>query len=377
MKILYLITLAELGGGQTHVLDLIRGFRHHCEIEVAAGEDGFLLKEARKLGIVCHVLPNLVWAIHPAKDARALRDIIRLLRYTRPDILHAHTSKAGILGRFAARIANVPAVFTAHTWCFAEGTSWKWKLLGTPCERLAAMAGGMIINVSRANREIALRHGIAPPERLVTVHNGIPDIPPGNCGCDGGIPNILMVARFAEQKDHSTLLEAAAGVKLPFRLQFVGSGPTLPLMEHKVEKLGLRDRVEFLGLRSDVPDLLQKASIFALPTNWEGFPISILEAMRAGLPVITSDVAGIREAVVDGLNGFVIKRGDSTGFARALETLLWDEKLRRDFGRNSRRMFEQHFTDEQMLRKTFEIYRQVVRVPLREFLTEQVPLRRQ
>ena len=139
MKILYLITRAERGGGQVHVLDLIRGFRHHCDIELATGEDGFLPEEARRLGVKCHILPNLVQPIQPAWDFKALRDIVALLRKAQPDLVHTHTSKAGILGRMAAWVCNIPAVFTAHTWCFAEGTSWKWKLLGAPCERLAAL----------------------------------------------------------------------------------------------------------------------------------------------------------------------------------------------------------------------------------------------
>jgi glycosyltransferase involved in cell wall biosynthesis len=367
MKILYLITLAEHGGGQTHVLDLIRGFRHQFEIELAAGEDGYLLDEARKLAIVCHVVPNLVRAISPSKDARALRDLIVLLRDTHPDLVHVHTSKAGILGRLAAKLSNIPVVFTAHTWCFAEGTSWKWKLLGTPCERLAAMDGGIIINVSSANREIALRHRVAPPERLVTIHNGIPDEPLEPRESTSQVPTILMVARFAPQKDHSTLLDAAARLNSPFRLQFAGSGPTLLEAKRKAEQLGLSDRTEFLGFCSDVSTLLRTAAIFALPTNWEGFPISILEAMRAGLPVVTSDVGGVREAVADGVSGFVLSRGDVNGFARALEILLKSDELRSQMGRKARRLFEQDFTSEHMLRKTFDVYRRAVRVPLSDY----------
>lgn len=367
MKILYLITRAELGGGQAHVLDLIRGFRHHCEIEVAAGEDGFLLQEARQLGIVCHVLPNLVRPIRPAKDVRALRDIIRLLRSTRPDLVHAHTSKAGVLGRLAAGIANIPAIFTAHTWCFAEGTSWKWKLLGVPCERLAALPGGVIINVSCANRDLALRHRVAPSTRLVTIHNGILDEPAGPAERREGPPTIIMVAGFRPQKDHDTLLEAAAQLDVPFRLQFAGTGPTLLDMERKAAMLGLADRAQFLGVRSDVSRLLRRAAIFALPTHWEGFPLSILEAMRAGLPVVASDVNGIPEAVIHGTNGLLVARGDVEGFARALKALLTNADLRDQMGRDGRRIFEQRFIAEHMLRKTFTIYSQAVHEPRSDY----------
>jgi len=371
MKILYLITRAERGGGQVHVLDLIRGFRHQCEIEVATGEDGFLLEEARRLGVTCHILPRLVQPIQPAADFNALRDIIALLRRTRPDLVHAHTSKAGILGRLAAWICRVPAIFTAHTWCFAEGTSWKWKLLGAPCERLAALSGGAIINVSEANRQLALKYRVAPAPRLITIHNGVPDLPYEPQSAPP-VPTVIMVARFAPQKNQAMLLEATARIHKTFRIQFAGTGPTMADIETKATQLGLRDRVEFLGDRSDIAELLHKASIFALPTNWEGFPLSILEAMRAGLPIAASDVGGIRESVIDGENGLLTPRGDIGAFANSLERLLGDESLRSRMARTSRQMFEQRFTAEQMFRKTFNVYREAVAVPAGEYEPAQV-----
>ena len=369
MKILYLITRAERGGGQVHVLDLIRGFRHHCDIELAAGEDGFLLMEARRLGVSCHILPNLVQPIQPAKDARALREIVTLLRKIRPDLVHTHTSKAGILGRLGAWICDIPAVFTAHAWCFADGTSWKWKLLGAPCERVAAWPGGTIINVSKANRELALKYRIAPARRLVTIHNGVPDTPfePAQPSARRDVPNVIMVARFAPPKNQAMLLDAATRIHAPFRIQFAGTGPTMAQVECQAARLGLAERVEFLGDRSDIADLLRTASIFALPTNYEGFPLSILEAMRAGLPIVASDVGGVREAVIDGANGFLTPRGDYARFTSALDRLLNDEDLRVRMARNSRRMFEQRFTADQMFRKTFNVYRQAVSVPVGEY----------
>jgi len=360
MKVLYLITRAERGGAQVHVLDLLRGLRDQCDVEVAAGEEGFLLDQARQMGIPCHVLPNLVQPMQPVKDLRALWETVALLRRIRPDVLHAHTSKAGMIGRLAAWMCGVPAVFTAHTWCFAEGTSLKWKLIGAPCERFAGWLGGPIINVSEANRELALKFRIAPAARLETIHNGIPDDLPAAPAGRRGVPSVIMVARFAPQKNQAMLLDAAATIPTAFRVQFAGSGPTMETIERKARELGVAERVEFLGDRSDVARLLRAADIFALPTNWEGFPISILEAMRAGLPIVASDVGGVREAVVDGVNGFLLERGDSAGFRRALERLLTDESLRARMARESRRMFEENFTASHMFRKTFRIYRRTI-----------------
>ncbi|HWF07890.1 MAG TPA: glycosyltransferase family 4 protein [Bryobacteraceae bacterium] len=362
MKVLFLITRPERGGAQVHVLDLMRGLRDRCDVELAAGddEDRFLFEEAAKLGISCHVLPSLRQPVGVLRDARALVEISALLRRTRPNLVHAHTSKAGVLGRLAASLHGVPAIFTSHSWSFAEGTSWKWKAVGVPLERAAGRARGLIINVSEANRDLALKYKVAPAARMVTIHNGIPDEPWTYSEPDGDEPAIVMVARFAPQKNQAMLLDAIAQIRRPFRVVFVGAGPTLAAVDEKARTMGLTGRVTFAGNRSDVPAILRQSAIFALPTNWEGFPISILEAMRAGLPIVASDVGGVREAVVDGDNGFLVRRDDTSQLRRSLQTLLDDPEKRRRMALRSRQLFEQRFTAQHMLEKTFGLYRMAV-----------------
>ncbi|HWE51212.1 MAG TPA: glycosyltransferase family 4 protein [Bryobacteraceae bacterium] len=374
MKILYLITRAERGGGQVHVLQLIRGFRNHCDIELATGEEGFLMDEARRLGVNCHLIPSLVRDIEPRKDLHALRELIRLMRRTQPDLVHSHTSKAGILGRVAARVCDIPSVFTAHAWSFVDGAPWTWRFLGAPCERLVALNGGMIINVSEANRQLALRHRIAPAERLITIHNGVPEVSGENAIAGEGEardpnepPIVIMVARFALPKDQAMLLDAAAMIDVPFRIQFAGTGPTMAEVHAKAQQMKLCDRVEFLGDRSDIAALLRRASIFALPTNWEGHSISVLEGMRAGLPIVATNVGGVGESVTHGVNGLLTPRGDTAALAKALKRLLTDRELRGQMSIASRKIFEQRFTAEQMFRKTFAIYRQAVSGPVGEY----------
>ncbi len=357
MKILLLITRAELGGGQTHVVDLLRGLRDEFEVELGTGENGYLTEAAERLGIRTHVIPDLVQPMRPLRDVKALWHCFRLIRAVRPDVVHTHTSKAGVIGRLAARLAGVPSLFTAHTWCFAEGTSWKWKTVGIPLERIAARCATGIITVSEANRALALSHRIARPEKLVTIHNGIADslhrAKPG----EKALPRIVMVARFSEQKAQGLLIEAVAQIRTPFRLLLVGDGPLRLAVEQQVAKLNLGDRVEFLGQRLNVSEILASGHIFALFTNWEGFPISILEAMRAGLPVVASDVNGVREAVADGSTGFLAAAGDVAMFRQRLEQLVQDDSLRGRLGAAGRRRFEKEFTVEAMLGKTAGIYR--------------------
>jgi glycosyltransferase involved in cell wall biosynthesis len=360
MKILYLITRSDLGGAQVHLLDLLRSLPPTVDPVVGVGEAGYLANAVRELGIPCHIVPGLTQPIAPLRDLRALFGLIGLIKEVRPALIHAHTSKAGVLGRLAARITGVPSVFTAHTWCFAEGTSLKWKLAGIPGERLAARCCSAIINVSKANRELAVSHKIAI-RRLCVVHNGIPDTPLRARPDRGEIPTIALVARCCDQKDHSLLLRAVSEVSTPARVVLVGDGPTRPALEAEAQRLGIGKRVEFLGERKDVAQVLAKAHIFALPTKWEGFPLSILEAMRAGLPVIASDVGGVAEAVVDGVTGFLVPTGDAGGFRDRLAVLLSNSDIRRRMGDAGRRSYESKFTLEAMMRGTLAVYGSVLR----------------
>ena len=360
MKILFLITRAEPGGAQVHVLDLIRGLGAGCEAILGVGEEGFLADAVRALGVRVHILRHLIQPTRPLTDLRAAGEIVSLLRQERPDILHAHTSKAGIVGRLAARIAGVPAVFTAHSWAFSEGTSWKWKAAGVPMEFAAAGWCSKIINVSEANRQLARRYNVGSDAKHVTIHNGIPDNEfRANPGAKAET-RIVMVARFAAQKDQISLVRALAGVSAPARVLFAGDGPTLDSVKAETARLGLTGRVEFLGERLDVPLLLASSHVFALSTNYEGFPISILEAMRAALPVVSTDVGGVREAITDGVSGFLIPKGNPAVFQQRLSELASNPALRVRLGTAARREFEDRFQLAAMVRRTLAVYRNVL-----------------
>jgi glycosyltransferase involved in cell wall biosynthesis len=339
------------------VLDLVRGFRDRFEITLVTGEEGFLTEQSRRIGIETRIVRNLVQPLRPQQDFRALRELTSLLREIQPDVLHCHTSKAGVLGRAAARATGIPSVFTAHTWCFADGTSRLWKLVGIPSERLAARWTKKIITVSDSNRALALEKQIARAEKLITVHNGIGDSSYRARPDRDGIPQIVMVARFAPQKNQQQLLEALVELRhLPFRLSFVGDGPTRAGLEALARQFQLSDRVDFLGTRMDTERILSESSIFALATNWEGFPITILEGMRAGLPVVATDVDGVREAVTDGVTGFLVPRQDTRTLRDRIGLLLNDAALRARLGAAGRRIYEREFTVAAMLRKIEAVY---------------------
>lgn len=233
--------------------------------------------------------------------------------------------------------------------------------MALPCEWIAARCCQKIIVVSEADYALGELHGIVRQADTVVIHNGIPDHPSrAQPERDSGqAATIVSVARFAQQKDQSTLLRALAGIPFAYRLVLVGDGPTRAHIESEAKALEISNHVAFLGERDDVAQILSQSHVFALISHWEGFPISILEAMRAGLPVVATAVGGVNEAVVDAETGFLLPRGDVAAVRERLQQLLADSQLRLRLGTAGRRRFEQCFSLEQMLEKTLMLYRNV------------------
>ena len=170
-----------------------------------------------------------------------------------------------------------------------------------------------------------------------------------------------MVARFGAQKDHPTLLRALAGLlDLPWEIDLIGDGELMGQTQAMAAELGLANRIHFLGQRRDVDELLARAQASILATNWEGFPLSILEAMRAGLPVVATEVAGIAESVRDGETGYLVPRGDVEVLRDRIRRLLADADLRTRLGANGRKRFEGHFTLPLFVQNTLAVYEEVV-----------------
>ena len=363
-RLLFLITKAELGGAQSHVADLIRGFASCYEIHLAVGSDGPLVQEARSLGVPVHFLPRLVRSINPFSDAASVRECVALVRRVQPDLLHLHSSKAGIVGRIAARRARVPAVFTAHGWGFSPGVPRKRQILALQIERMMAPLAAKIICVSEFDRQLALHARVGDPRLLRTVRGGIsleaPDLalaPTSSVTLQP--PRFIMVARFSEQKDQEILLRALARVDVETHLDLVGTGPRMDQARDLCRSLGLENRVAFLGDRHDVAQLLQRAAGFVLATHYEGLPISILEAMRAGLPVVATDVGGISEEVEHGRTGILVPRGEIKSLADALRALSQDPAWRESLGQAGKRKLGKEFGMQTMLSRVKPVDREL------------------
>lgn len=362
--ILFVITRSDaIGGAHIHVRDMATALRNRgVDARVAVGGDGPYLAQLQQRDIPVIHLQHLVRPVRLASDMRACLELMDVLRRLKPTLVSAHSSKAGLLVRMACRWAGVPVVFTAHGWAFTDGvakmTAWVYRRV----ERFVGMLADRIITVSEFDRRIALAAGVGGQQRLRVIHNGMPQLPwspvPKTVGA---VLRLVMTARLDEQKDHHTLLLALAQLRdLPWQLDLIGEGPLMPSLKTMAAELEIAERVRFLGLRSDVGDLLREADIFVLISHWEGFPRSILEGMRAGLPVVATDVAGVSESVDESRTGYLVPRRDPSVLAARLRSLLADPQLRAAMGAAGRARFETEFTFERMFRRTLAVYDEVM-----------------
>lgn len=368
MHICFLVTRGDsIGGAQIHVRDMALALHRDGHIvTVLTGAAGDMTSQLEEGGVGWKLVSSLVRPIRPIQDLKAVLSCARLLRQMRPDLLSCHTAKAGMVGRLAAFLAGVPSIFTAHGWQFADGIPAGQARAVLGIERVVAPLCRKIITVSRYDYELALRKKAVGAEKMVTIHNGLPwrDSPllHGEVSESEAPCRLLMVARFQEQKDHETLLKALAGLTdLNWRLDLVGDGPGMDTTREQAGELGIGDRIEFSGQRLDVPERMEQADVYLLISNWEGFPRSIVEAMRASLPVIASDVGGCNESVADGETGFLVPRGDVDLLSERLSRLISNPEERRNMGNAGRVRYEEEFTFRRMYERTLEVYWEVLK----------------
>jgi glycosyltransferase involved in cell wall biosynthesis len=331
---LLLITLAEVGGAQTYVAELLPGLVGEFDVVVAAHGEGPLVDATRAAGARFVPLHSLRRPVHPVRDLAGLVELVRLFRRERPDIVHANSSKAGVVGRIAAVLARVPSrVFTVHGWAFST-TAGPLSRLYLWLDRLLRPVTSLVICVSHVDRELGLRKRTCRADRSTVIWNAVDVAATPRTSLAGDPPVFASVGRLqAPQKDFLTLLRAVA--LLPrgsLRVLIVGDGPDREQLLAEHERLGLGGDVEFAGVRNDVPELLATCDGFVLATTYESLPLSIIEAMAAGLPCVVSDVGGVPELVVDGETGLLVPPCDPPALAEALGTLASDPARRRSLG---------------------------------------------
>ena len=356
--ILYCITNLDLGGAQQHLVQLVAAFASRFETVVAYGSPGPALARLEALGARTVRIAEMARRISLLDDLRALIGIRRLIVQLRPAIVHLHSAKAGALGRIAAVGLGVPVVYTVHGWGFKKGVPAARRAIAWLAENALARAAREIVCVCESEARLARRALFVKPRALRVIRNGLPDPPcVAASATRPGPVRAAMVARFQEPKRHDLAVRAMARISAPVELLLVGEGPNRVAVEALAGELGLDGKVRFLGERDDVSTLLGGCDFFLLVSDHEAMPISVLEALRAGIPVAASSVGGIPELIDDGVNGILIRDPSIESIARAISRLACDPTERARLGRQARQRFLERHTEDSMLREIDGVYR--------------------
>jgi glycosyltransferase involved in cell wall biosynthesis len=369
-KMLHIVGDSRFGGAAWIILSLGRLAKAAgWQVDILA-TDPTLQHVLRREGLRVVDLDLVRRRIHPLWDAAGLIRLYRFLKREGYQVVHTHTSKAGFVGRLAARLAGVPAiVHTAHGFAFHEWSPVWVRWFYTSLERIAAHWCDRIVSVSHFHRDWAISLGICKAEQITAIPNGIipprptPGVSPAGLrrrlGVPDGRPLVLSMARLAPDKGLNYLIEAAA--MLPPAMQSVrvaiaGEGPDRPRLERLVRQLGVAHRVLFLGFREDAGDLLAACDIVALPSLREGLSIALLEAMAAGKPIVATCIGSHMELAAQAEIAVLVPPADAPALSGALQCLVSDAALRTRLGDNARTLFQKHYTEHRMVQAYRQLY---------------------
>jgi glycosyltransferase involved in cell wall biosynthesis len=378
MRVTHIITRLVVGGAQENTVASVLGLRQKPGVEVhlisgpTTGPEGSLESEFAGTPEILTRVPELVRPIHPLKDWLALRRLEKILREQKPDIVHTHSGKAGILGRLAARRAGVPVIIHhIHGPSFGpfQGVLANW--IFTAAERYAAGVTTHFVCSAQAMTRLYLAAGIGRPEMYTRIFSGFPVEPFANAANDPALRSQLglapdafvigKIARLAPLKGHEDLLAAFQKLLPQFpraRLLLVGDGRLRTQLEARARTLGLADKAVFTGLvpPGEVPRYVGIMDCLAHLSAREALSRALPQALAAGKPVVSYDFDGADEICLDGETGFLVRTGDTTTVTQRLLQLANDAPLRERLGRRGQQFVRENFAVEQMVDNLYHLY---------------------
>jgi len=378
VRVTHVITRLVIGGAQENTIATVLGLRQKSSVEVnlisgpTFGPEGSLEPDVKKIPGLLTIVPELVRPVHPLKDFFALRKLEKILRGQKPDIVHTHSGKAGILGRLAARRAGVPIVIhTIHGPSFGDFQNGLGNFIFRSAEKHAAFATAHFIVVAEAMKNQYLAAGIGRPEQYAKIFSGFALEPFLAARNDvalrkqlGIAPDDFVVgkiARLFKLKGHDDLFAVAPGLvrqnpKIKFLL--VGDGGWRVRFEKMADELGLRNHFVFTGLvpPGEVPKFVGIMDALVHLSLREGLPRALPQALAAGKPVVAYDCDGAREICRDDETGFLISPGDKDKLATCLDVLINNQSLCRRLGEIGQQFVKENFSIEKLVNDQYNLY---------------------
>jgi len=380
IRVARVIARLNIGGPAIHTILLTAGldparFESLLITGVEAEHEGNMLDLAAAKGVQPLVIPDLGREISPWRDLRTLWMLYRLFRRWRPSIVHTHTAKAGTVGRLAAWLAGVPIVIhTFHGHVFHGYFGPQKTRAFIYIEWVLARLSDRIVTVSEGQRTELAGYGIAPLDKIAVVPLGFELDELFHCqphrgelraelGLAADTPLVGIVARLTAVKNHHLFLKAArliAQEEPGTRFLVVGDGELRDELETRTRELGLEEQVLFLGWRSDMPRIYADLDVVALTSRNEGTPVSLIEGMAAGVPVVSTAVGGVPDIVADGVCGYLVPPDDAAALARAIVALLRDKEKAQAMGQAGRQVVKARFSAERLIGDVERLYIQLL-----------------
>lgn len=350
------------GGVAAQVLTLCVELRARGWTVDVACSRGALAEDLKSRGFDVWVLP-LVREVSPREDLAAALGLLSVIRKGNYSLVHTHSAKGGAVGRLAAWLARIPSLYTPHAWPFLISRTASERRFYVAVEQVLASLSKRIICVSTGEFELGRRYLRGGRKKLRLVPNGImvpPRIPvrPRDPGVTVGT-----LVRLTRQKGIRYLIQAAAAVRArnpAVRFSVAGDGPDLRSLRKEVADRKLETTFEFVGPVPDPWRYLEGIEVFVLPSLWEGMPFALLEAMGSGLPVVATDVGGIRDAIPNEAFGTVVPPADPRALGGAILRYAGSPRLREAVGRAARERVLREFSRERMIERTLDVYSEVV-----------------
>ena len=384
MKIIGIVITRLIPGGATQIVkNIIANGNHEYKFILFTGEEDFSENEYAQIKNVCDliIIPNMVRNIAPYKDYMAYRHLLGEFKKLNLDVVHTHTSKAGLLGRLAAKKAHVKNIIhSPHGSIYLSNSNIEGvpslsiaKRILQSAERYAGKSTSFLTVLSEQEKQINIKFNLFNKDKIIIIPNGI-ELNKFTVAESFRISsrkmlsvdesfNIVCVGRLSSEKGYNLVFEAIKKLcshleNINFSVIIVGDGPemnNLKKMAASVEN-EYNCKTFFAGYQNDIKKYLAAGDIFVLPSYYEGFGLAVVEAMTAGLPVIASNVGGLPEIIEDQLNGILFKPGDATDLSEKILTLINSEKIRHKLSKNAL-LKAKEFDIKKMLDKYYSLYK--------------------
>jgi glycosyltransferase involved in cell wall biosynthesis len=361
MEILYIATNSDLGGISKYLLEIIKNIGEDIEAHFLMGSEGYLSEELMKIGIKqeqLHFIPMTNNIFDISQHIKSNLKTLELIKRIKPDVIHCNATTGAIVGAFCGFLTRIPTIYTVHGWPFTDGISKNKQCFYKILEFIICAVFKKIICVSEYDRQIGIKTLPIYKNKMIAIHNGISDIPKDYKKNEFSKDElkIVMISRFCPQKDPYTLINAVAEANKEgcnIKLDLYGYGQELEKVKDCINSQN-DSNIRYVGEISDVTPILKNYDVYALISNWEGLPIGIIEAMRAGLPILVSDVGGNAECIRE--NGYLVKRGNIE-YCKIRLKQFWNNINRLpEMGKNSRNFYEEEFIVEKMVRNTLILF---------------------